>query len=212
VIGASILDLKDLLKKKEVTSKQIVCALASQVADVGVDLNLLADADLEKSLEEAEAADVFMKNNSYDKWLPLTGIPISIKDNLHVKGMLTSFGLCSKINNFAKEDSHVVNVLRKLGAVIFVKTNIPQAIMSMESSNNLWGNTLNPWNHTKTCGGSSGGEAGLVASGCSAGGIGSDIGGSIRAPASFCGIFGLRPSRRRFSLMGMAILSGNYNY
>jgi len=125
VIGASILELKDLLKKKEVTSKEIVCALASQVVDVGLDLNLLADADLEKSFEEAEAADIFMNNNSYDKWLPLTGVPISIKDNLDVKGMLTSFGLCSKIDNFPKEDSHIVKLLRSLGAVIFVKTNIP---------------------------------------------------------------------------------------
>lgn len=79
----------------------------------------------------------------------------------------------------------------------------------MESVNNLWGNSLNPWNHKKTCGGSSGGGAGMVASGCSAGEIGSDLGGSIRMPCSFCGIFGFKPTVRRFSLMGMAILSGD---
>jgi amidase len=81
----------------------------------------------------------------------------------------------------------------------FIKTNVPQFCIACETNNNLWGRTLNPWNQKRTVGGSSGGEGGAISSRCSFIGVGSDIGGSIRIPSEFCGLFGLKPSSRRIS-------------
>jgi len=86
--------------------------------------------------------------------------------------------------------------------MIFVKSNIPQALLSLDSVNNIYGQTLNPWNKTKTCGGSSGGEGGLIAAKCVPCGFGSDIFGSIRFPCSYCGVYGLKPTSDRISGIG----------
>ncbi|KAG2356480.1 hypothetical protein BDR07DRAFT_1491878 [Suillus spraguei] len=108
---------------------------------------------------------------------PFHGVPVSVKDNC------TSF--------------HVVAQLRAAGAIIFVKTNVPQTMLAFECSNPLWGRTTNPWNNKYTCGGSSGGEGALLAMDGSALGIGSDIGGSLRIPASYCGVYSLKPTAER---------------
>lgn len=89
--------------------------------------------------------------------------------------------------------------MKDSGLIPFIKTNVPQFCMTFETTNNLWGTTLNPWDKTKSPGGSSGGEGAIISSRCSFLGIGSDIGGSIRIPSSFCGVYGLRPSGRRIS-------------
>jgi len=209
IIDASILTLKEYLKKKEVTSREIVISYATRCADVGLGYNLIADADFESALIEAEEDDNFMKNNDYEKWPPLLGIPISIKDSFHIEGLLSTLGYISQTDKPAKEDAYLVRVLKQLGAIPFVKSNIPQGVMAAETKNKIWGEALNPWNRKKTVGGSSGGEAGLVASRCSPGGFGNDIGGSIRIPASFCGVYALKPSSRRISLEGLATLSGD---
>ncbi|XP_060723404.1 fatty-acid amide hydrolase 1-like [Tachysurus vachellii] len=134
----------------------------------------------------------------------LYGIPISIKDNVDYEGYDSTCGVLTKLDDPVIKDSVVVSVLKKQGAIPFIKTNIPQGLLNYECSNPIYGRTVNPCNLQKTCGGSSGGEAALIAGGGSILGLGTDIGGSIRIPAAFCGIYGLKPTNNRISLRGLS--------
>ncbi|KAF5897060.1 vitamin D3 hydroxylase-associated protein-like, partial [Clarias magur] len=133
----------------------------------------------------------------------LYGIPISIKENLDYEGYDSTCGVLAKLDDPVVKDSVVVSVLKKQGAIPFIKTNVPQSLLSYECSNPIYGKTLNPCKLSKTPGGSSGGEGALIASGGSILGLGTDIGGSIRIPAAFCGICGLKPTYNRISVKGL---------
>ncbi|XP_068949175.1 fatty-acid amide hydrolase 1-like [Petaurus breviceps papuanus] len=133
----------------------------------------------------------------------LYGVPISLKECFQCKDLDSTLGLCQNIGFPATEDSVVVQVLKKQGAIPFVHTNVPQSMYSFDCSNPIFGRTLNPLNFSKSPGGSSGGEGALIAGGGSILGLGSDIGGSIRFPAAFCGICGLKPTSGRISKRGM---------
>jgi len=128
---------------------------------------------------------------------PLHGVPISLKDTFKVKGYDASVGIASLAFDPAKENSLLVDILLEAGAVVYVKTNVPQTMMSLDSNNNLFGRTMNPLNRKVTAGGSSGGEGALVAMRGSVLGIGTDVGGSIRIPAMCNGLYGLKPSNGR---------------
>ncbi|NWZ20346.1 VDHAP protein, partial [Asarcornis scutulata] len=129
----------------------------------------------------------------------LYGIPVSIKDHIGHKGQLSTCGLVQYLGTPEQEDSVLVKVLKRQGAIPFAKTNVPQSLFNYDCSNTIFGQTLNPLNHQKTPGGSSGGEGALIAGGGSILGIGSDVGGSIRLPSSFCGLCGLKPTAKRLS-------------
>ncbi|XP_015725961.1 vitamin D3 hydroxylase-associated protein-like isoform X1 [Coturnix japonica] len=133
----------------------------------------------------------------------LYGIPVSIKDHIGHKGHLSTCGLVKFLGTPEQEDSVLVKVLKRQGAIPFAKTNVPQSLFNYDCSNLIFGQTLNPLNHQKTPGGSSGGEGALIAGGGSLLGIGSDVGGSIRLPSSFCGLCGLKPTAQRLSLSGI---------
>ncbi|XP_040534427.1 vitamin D3 hydroxylase-associated protein-like isoform X1 [Gallus gallus] len=133
----------------------------------------------------------------------LYGIPVSIKDHIGHKGHLSTCGLVKFLGTPEQEDSVLVKVLKRQGAIPFAKTNVPQSLFNYDCSNLIFGQTLNPLNHQKTPGGSSGGEGALIAGGGSLLGIGSDVGGSIRLPCSFCGLCGLKPTAKRLSLSGI---------
>ncbi|XP_036613133.1 fatty-acid amide hydrolase 1-like [Trichosurus vulpecula] len=133
----------------------------------------------------------------------LYGVPISLKECFQCKDQDSTLGLCQNIGFPATEDSVVVQVLKKQGAIPFVHTNVPQSMFSYDCSNPIFGRTLNPLNSSKSPGGSSGGEGALIAGGGSILGLGTDIGGSIRFPAAFCGICGLKPTSGRISKCGM---------
>ncbi|KAM4739181.1 fatty-acid amide hydrolase 1 [Anableps anableps] len=133
----------------------------------------------------------------------LYGVPISIKDNVSYKNYDCTCGVIVNLNHPAMKDSVIVEVLKKQGAIPFVKTNLPQALLNYDCSNPIFGQTVNPHNPKKTSGGSSGGEGALIGGGGSILGIGSDIGGSIRIPASFCGICGFKPTTGRLSSQGI---------
>ncbi|KAJ5530727.1 hypothetical protein N7527_004120 [Penicillium freii] len=128
---------------------------------------------------------------------PLHGLPVSIKDLFSVQGVDTSIGWVGLTNNPAKADKSVARTLRRLGAVLYVKTNLPQSMMMSDSYNHVFGQCVNPFNRELISGGSSGGEASLLAARGSVLGIGTDLGGSIRIPASLCGLYGLSPSPGR---------------
>ncbi|XP_038616072.1 fatty-acid amide hydrolase 1 [Tachyglossus aculeatus] len=133
----------------------------------------------------------------------LYGVPVSIKECFAYQGHDSTLGLSKYLGEPDTEDSVVVQVLKKQGAIPFVKTNVPQSMFSFDCSNVLFGRTLNPWNPAKTPGGSSGGEGALIAAGGSILGLGTDIGGSIRFPSSFCGICGFKPTGDRISRQGL---------
>ncbi|KAI9878534.1 MAG: hypothetical protein M1830_000668, partial [Pleopsidium flavum] len=133
---------------------------------------------------------------------PLHGVPVSLKDTFKVKGYDASIGIASLAFNPATENSLLVDILLEAGAVIYVKTNVPQTLMALDSDNNLFGRTTNPLNRRVTAGGSSGGEGALIALRGSILGIGTDVGGSIRIPAMCNGLYGLKPSAGRVPFAG----------
>nr|XP_046248198.1 fatty-acid amide hydrolase 1 isoform X2 [Scatophagus argus] len=133
----------------------------------------------------------------------LYGVPVSIKENMSYKNHDSTCGVVANLDQPAQEDSVVVKVLKRQGAIPFVQTNLPQALLNYDCSNPIYKQTLNPHNLQKTPGGSSGGEGALIGGGGSLLGIGSDIGGSIRIPASFCGICGFKPTSGRLSSHGL---------
>ncbi len=142
---------------------------------------------------------------------PLHGLPVSLKDQFHVKGVETTMGYVGWIGTFMGKsgtgqekvyESEMVRELRALGAVLYCKTSVPHSLMSGETINNIVGYTTNPKNQNLSAGGSSGGEGALISLKGSPVGFGTDIGGSIRIPAAFCGLYGLRPSAGRMPYEG----------
>ncbi|XP_040087198.1 fatty-acid amide hydrolase 1 isoform X1 [Oryx dammah] len=133
----------------------------------------------------------------------LYGVPVSLKECFSYKGQDSTLGLSLNQGVPAEADCVVVQVLKLQGALPFVHTNVPQSMFSFDCSNPLFGPTMNPWNPSKSPGGSSGGEGALIAAGGSPLGLGTDIGGSIRFPSAFCGICGLKPTGNRLSKSGL---------
>ncbi|KAN0092624.1 Amidase signature domain containing protein [Tylopilus felleus] len=141
---------------------------------------------------------------------PLHGVPMSFKDQYEIVGYDTTIGFTHWANKPSTRDACLVAQCRNAGAIIIVKTNVPQTMFAFECSNALWGRTTNPWGDKFTCGGSSGGEATLLAMDGSALGVGSDIGGSLRIPASYCGIYSFKPSTDRVSNDGTKSCNPGY--
>uniref|UniRef100_A0A8C9MIJ6 Fatty-acid amide hydrolase 1 n=1 Tax=Serinus canaria TaxID=9135 RepID=A0A8C9MIJ6_SERCA len=133
----------------------------------------------------------------------LYGVPVSIKDSIDCQGHDSTLGFIKNLNKPAAEDSVVVQVLKRQGAIPFVKTNVPQSLISYDCKNLIFGQTRNPLLFTRTPGGSSGGEGALVGGGGSILGIGTDVGGSLRFPAAFCGICAIKPTGKRLSKRGV---------
>jgi len=124
---------------------------------------------------------------------PFHGIPISVKDNMKVKGGISTAGCASLAAWRPEEDAIIIQQMREQGAIIIVRGNVPQNILMLHSSS-FWGTSMNPFDKKRGCSGSSGGDAGLVAARCVPLAVGSDIGGSLRSPAHFCGITTLKPT------------------
>ncbi|HZO15937.1 MAG TPA: amidase family protein, partial [Polyangiaceae bacterium] len=154
----------------------------------------------EQALAEAREADEARRRGELRG--PLHGLPITIKDNIDVAGTDSTLGLQARRGKPAERDALLVSELRRKGAIVLGKTNVPQLLLAQETENALFGVTHNPWNLERVPGGSSGGEAAAIASGMSALGIGTDIGGSIRIPAHFCGVVGFKPTLDRWSNRG----------
>jgi Asp-tRNA(Asn)/Glu-tRNA(Gln) amidotransferase A subunit family amidase len=129
-------------------------------------------------------------------------VPVTVKDSFDLAGYPTTGGSTLRRDAIATRDSFSAARLKAAGAIVLGKTNLPEFLLNYETDNHLAGRTNNPWDLARTCGGSSGGEAAAIASFCSAGGIGSDGGGSIRVPAHFCGIAGLKPTPGRSPATG----------
>ena len=174
--------------------------------------NCLHETFFEAAIEDAKRLDEYYAQHKAPIG-PLHGLPVSLKDQFHVKGVETTMGYVGWINTFqgkkgtGKEkvfESEMVKELRLSGAVLYCKTSVPHSLMTGETVNNIIGYTTNPKNRNLACGGSSGGEGALIALKGSPAGFGTDIGGSIRIPAAFNGLYGLRPSTGRLPYEGMA--------
>ncbi|KIJ61538.1 hypothetical protein HYDPIDRAFT_183162 [Hydnomerulius pinastri MD-312] len=163
--------------------------------------NCLTEIFVERALDRAKEVDKYMAEHGKPIGA-LHGLPISLKDQFDMKGLETIMGYACNIGKFADNDCVLVEILYELGAVPFVRTNVPQTLMWGETSNNVFGRTTNPYNRKLTPGGSSGGEGALLAMRGSPLGVGTDIDGSLRIPSAFCGLYTIRPSYERLPYHG----------
>ena len=197
----TFVDLRQKLISGEVSSKELVQEKINRIKELDPTLNSFLSVNAEQALTKAEYID---KQIASGESLPtLSGIPLAIKDNLCTKGIKTT--CASKIlSNFVPPyESTVTKKLLNAGAIMIGKTNLDEFAMGSSTETSAFGPTLNPWNITKVPGGSSGGSAASVAAELCYGSLGSDTGGSIRQPASFCGVVGMKPTYGRVSRWGL---------
>jgi Asp-tRNA(Asn)/Glu-tRNA(Gln) amidotransferase A subunit family amidase len=191
----SAAEIVRLVRTREISPVKIVERSLARIAALNPTLNAFAMVDAERALEASRKLEGRLANGEDPG--PLTGVPVSIKSCIDVAGMRCDAGSRLRQDYAAAADAPLVARLRAAGAVIMGVTNTPEFLMSYDTDNLLRGRTLNPWDEQYSPGGSSGGEAAAIASGCVAAGIGSDGGGSIRVPAHFTGICGLKPTPGR---------------
>lgn len=195
--------IRDMLKAKEVSPLEVIKSHFERIDLIEPHINAVNFFPKEQALKEAEEAERRIQSGKADwKSTPLLGVPVSIKDMYEVAKMPTTAGARFRSDNFSEQDATIVRKLRQAGAIVIAITNTPLNHSALETSNKLHGRTNNPYNLERTPGGSSGGEAALIAAGGSPWGLGGDSGGSIRLPAHFCGIAGLVPSWGRVSTGG----------
>jgi amidase len=182
----------------EWTALEVTEAVCKRAAVAQQLLNCITEIYFDEAIARAKELDTIFKRDGKTVG-PLHGLPISLKDQFNIKGLDSTIGYVSYAEKPATSESTLVTVLLQAGAILYVKTNVPATLMMGESVNNVFGRTQNPRNRDLTSGGSSGGESCLVSFRGSFMGVGTDIGGSIRHPSSFTGLFGLRPSHGRVS-------------
>lgn len=187
------------LARGELSSAELVEAHLQRIAARDPALKAFAHHFTDRARAEAAAAD---RARAQGDRRPLLGLPLSVKESLETAGLASTLGVSARRSVIAERDAVVVQVAREQGAVFIGKTNVSQLLLFHESDNPLFGRTLNPWDPARVPGGSSGGESAAIAAGLSPGGIGTDIGGSIRVPAAFTGIAGLKPTNDRWSNVG----------
>jgi len=194
------------IRRKAISPVEVARAHLNRIERLNPKLNAFVDYQPEAVLAQAREAEKAILRG--DEVGPLHGVPLSIKSAIDVAGHRCEAGSRLRAGHIAAEDAPLVTRLRAAGAVILGVTNTPELLMAWETDNLLYGRTNNPWDLTRTAGGSSGGEAAAIAAGLSAGGVGSDGGGSIRVPAHFCGICGLKPTPGRIPSTGHFPKSG----
>ena len=195
LIFSSVRELSRLLTSGELSSRELLDASLAQIDRVNPSLNAIVTLDREGAYANADAVDA--RRVAGQPTSPLAGLPIAMKDLEPVKGMRTTMGSPILKDWVPDYDSIMVERFRSHGLTLLGKTNTPEFGLGSQTFNTVFGATKNPWDVTKTCGGSSGGAAVAVATGMLPFADGSDMGGSLRNPANFCGVVGLRPSPGR---------------
>jgi Asp-tRNA(Asn)/Glu-tRNA(Gln) amidotransferase A subunit family amidase len=196
----SALSMAEQIRQKKLSPVELVDAHLVRIANLNSRLNAFVQVDEVRARRDAQRLESDAMRGEFKG--PLHGIPISVKSSLDVAGLHCESGTRLRAGNVAARDAVLVSRLKDAGAIVLGVTNTPELLMAWETDNLLYGRTNNPWDLTRTPGGSSGGEAAAIASGCSAGGVGSDGGGSIRVPAHFSGICGLKPTPGRIPSTG----------
>ncbi len=188
------------IRRKSISPLELVDQHLAKIERLNPTLNAFVNVDPERARREAKSAEAAMLHG--EKVGPLHGVPLSIKSSIEVGGMPCEAGTRLRAGIVAQQDAPLVARLRQAGAIILGVTNTPELLMAWETDNLLHGRTRSPWSLERTPGGSSGGEAAAISAGMSAGGVGSDGGGSIRVPAHFTGICGLKPTPGRVPSTG----------
>ncbi len=181
-----------MLRRREISCRQLLDHYLARTERYHNSVNAIVTLDVEGARARATQADAALARG--DHWGPLHGLPITVKDSLETEGMRTTSGAPILADHLPAKDADAVARLRAAGAVIFGKTNLPILAGDLQSYNELFGTTNNPWDLARTPGGSSGGAAAALAAGLTALELGSDIGGSIRTPCSWTGLFGHKPT------------------
>ncbi|HEX4536770.1 MAG TPA: amidase [Candidatus Acidoferrum sp.] len=192
---AGIAEVSGKIRTKEISPREIIDAHLARIEKLQPKLNAFVHIDAEGARRQTLAAEANILRG--DSAGALHGVPISIKSCIDVAGWPCPAGSRLRADYVAGEDAVLVSRLRAAGAILIGNTNVPEFLMAYETDNAVSGKTSNPWDISRSAGGSSGGEAAAIASGCSMGGVGSDGGGSVRVPAHFCGISGLKPTPGR---------------
>jgi len=188
------------VRTRQISPVKVVEAHLARIEQVNPKINGFVQIDADHALRHAREAEAAVMRG--EQLGSLHGVPISIKSSIDVAGMRCEAGTKLRAGHIASQDAPLVQRLKTAGAIVLGVTNTPELLMAWETDNLLYGRTNNPWDLARTAGGSSGGEAAAIATGCSAGGVGSDGGGSIRVPAHFCGICGLKPTPGRVPATG----------
>jgi aspartyl-tRNA(Asn)/glutamyl-tRNA(Gln) amidotransferase subunit A len=192
-------ELAARIRQRELSPVEVVAALRERAERLNPTLNALV-TPMPGAEERARAAEDAVARG--DELGPLHGVPFTIKDSFDTAGVRTTRGSRLFADHVPDEDAEVIRRLVGAGAIPLAKTNLPDFVLWWETDNLVFGRTVNPWNPARTAGGSSGGEAAAIAAGLSPLGIGSDLGGSIRLPAHYCGVAGLKPTHGRVPVTG----------
>ncbi len=189
---ASATDLARLIKARKISSVELLEHYFARVDAHNGPINAVIAQNRDEARSRAKAADAALARG--EDWGALHGVPMTVKESYDVAGYKTTWGVPELKNNVARTDALSIQRLKRAGAVIFGKTNVPLRLADFQSYNEIYGTTNNPWDKGRTPGGSSGGSAAALAAGLTGLETGSDIGGSIRNPAHFCGVFGHKPT------------------
>lgn len=200
IIFGTIAEIAAGIREKKLSPVEVVEAHLERIAALQPKLNAFVHLDAEGARRQARAAEAAVMRG--DAAGTLCGVPLTMKSCIDAAGWPTPAGSLLRKDYVPQKDATLVARLRAAGAILLGNTNTPEFLMAYETDNLLSGKTSNPWNLERTSGGSSGGEAAAIASGCSMGGVGSDGGGSVRVPAHFCGICGLKPTPGRVPATG----------
>jgi amidase len=196
----SLADLQAHTSDGTLPAVALVKHMSDRALESNTRFNCLTEIMIDEAVQTARRLDsAYMPTTIYG---PLYGVPVSLKDNIGIQGYDSSVGYSSLAFQPFRQDSVIVRLIRLMGGIPYVKTNVPQTMLSYECSNPVFQRTVNPHNPLLIPGGSSGGEGALIAAGGSLIGVGTDIGGSLRFPAAFCGITSLKPSVGRFPIAG----------
>ncbi|KAF2098440.1 Acetamidase, partial [Rhizodiscina lignyota] len=197
IISKDAMDILRATTSGKLSCVAVATAFCKAAAVAHQVTNCLTEIFFTQAIERAkELDDIYAKTGKPTG--PLFGLPISLKDQFQIKGTECNLGIASWIGQISSENSVLVDILLDAGAILHCRTNVPQGLMFGESENYVYGRTTNPSKRTLTCGGSSGGEGALVAMNGSVIGVGTDLGGSVRIPAAYNGLFGLKPTLHRF--------------
>lgn len=187
----STTELIEALQKREISARDLLEHVIARVERLDPRLNSVVVRDFARAREAAAAADLALLRGERR---PLLGVPITVKESFNIAGLPTTWGIPRFKDFVANEDAAIVSRVKNAGAVVFGKTNVPIVLGDWQSYNEIYGTTNNPWDLGRTPGGSSGGSAAALAAGFGSLSLGSDIGGSLRAPAHYCGIFAHKPT------------------
>ena len=191
------------IQKRSIKAIDLLEAYFEQIDKFNPEINAVIWQDRKAAKEIARQIDKETATGNFRG--PLHGVPMTVKESFNLSGAPTTWGDPKNIHNIATTDSDAVARLRSAGAIVFGKTNVPLDLVEWQTFNKIYGTTNNPWDQTRTPGGSSGGSAAALSTGMSALEIGSDAGSSIRNPAHYCGIFGMKPTFKVVSSQGQCI-------